>query len=62
MPQLVIIGLVAVGGVLAYRFIKREIARVDGDLNRRKSVNKKGDGQTLVYDEETGKYRPKSKG
>jgi 3-mercaptopyruvate sulfurtransferase SseA len=58
MPQLIIIGVVLVGGWFAWKALKREMARVDNELE---SVRKRPT-ETLVEDPKTGKYRLKDKG
>ena len=58
MPQLIIIGVVLVGGWMAWKTLKREMARVDNELE----AVRKRPAETLVQDPETGKYRLKDKG
>jgi 3-mercaptopyruvate sulfurtransferase SseA len=58
MPQLIIIGVVLVGGWMAWKALKREMARVDNELE----AVRKRPAETLVQDPETGKYRLKDKG
>ena len=58
MPQLIIIGVVLVGGWLAWKALKREMARVDNELE----AVRKRPTETLVEDPKTGKYRLKDKG
>ena len=58
MPQLIIIGVVLVGGWVAWKALKREMARVDNELE----AVRKRPAETLVQDPETGKYRLKDKG
>jgi hypothetical protein len=63
MPQLIFLGLLAVGGYIAWKAIKREMARVDEKVRKAK-MEREGKGkptETLEYDEETGTYRPKDK-
>jgi hypothetical protein len=58
MPQLIIIGAVLVGGWMAWKALKREMARVDNELE----AVRKRPSETLVHDPKTGKYRLKDKG
>jgi len=58
MPQLIIIGVVLVGGWMAWKALRREMARVDNELE----AVRKRPAETLVQDPETGKYRLKDKG
>jgi len=58
MPQLIIIGVVLVGGWIAWKALKREMARVDNELE----AVRKPPTETLVHDPKTGKYRVKDKG
>lgn len=60
MPQLILIGLVAIGGYFIWKAIKREMARVDRDLKEAKSEQVRKTATTLEQDPETGRYRPKS--
>lgn len=57
MPQLLIIGAVLIGGWYAWRVLKREMARVDRELE---AVRKKP-AETLEHDPGTGRYRLKDK-
>jgi hypothetical protein len=57
MPQLIIIGIVLVGGWLAWKALKREMARVGRDLDRARGRPT----ETLTQDPETGKYKLKDK-
>ncbi|HSG95505.1 MAG TPA: hypothetical protein VLA28_08290 [Afifellaceae bacterium] len=59
MPQLILLGLIAVGGYFAWKAIKREMARVDEKVRKAKMEREGKPTETLEYDEETGKYRPK---
>ena len=59
MPQLIIIGLIAVGGYFAWKALKREMARVDNKIRKAKMEREGKPTETLEYDEETGTYRPK---
>ena len=38
MPQLILLGLVAVGGIFIWRVVKREMARVDEKVRKAKNV------------------------
>lgn len=58
MPQLIIIGVALVGGWYAWRTLKREMARVDREVE----AVRKRPSETLVEDPKTGKYRPRDKG
>jgi hypothetical protein len=57
MPQLIIIGVALVGGWYAWKTLKREMARVDREVE----AVRKRPSETLVEDPETGKYRPRDK-
>ena len=59
MPQLIFLGLIAVGGYFAWKVVKREMARVDERIRKAKMEREGKPAETLEYDEETGKYRPK---
>ena len=59
MPQLVILGLIAVGGYFAWKVVKREMARVDEKVRKAKMERQGKPTETLEYDEKTGTYRPK---
>ena len=58
MPQLVVIGAVLVGGWYAWKVLKREMARVDREVE----AVRKPPRDTLTQDPETGRYRVKDKG
>ena len=58
MPQLIIIGVALVGGWYAWKTLKREMARVDREVE----AVRKRPSETLVEDPKTGKYRLKDKG
>jgi hypothetical protein len=58
MPQLLIVGAVIVGGWYAWKALKREMARVDRELD---AVRTKP-SETLERDAETGRYKLKDKG
>jgi hypothetical protein len=57
MPQLLLIGAVVMGGWYAWKALKREMARVDREVE----AVRKGPGETLERDPETGRYRLKEK-
>ncbi len=59
MPQLIFLGLLVAGGYFAWKAIKREMARVDQELNEAKKTPSDKQGATLELDPETGRYRPK---
>ena len=58
MPQLILIGAVLVGGWLAWKAVKREMARVGRELDRTRDRPT----ATLTQDPKTGKYKVKDKG
>lgn len=58
MPQLIVIGAIIIGGWIAWKALRREMSRVDRELD---SVRKRPT-DTLVQDPKTGKYRLKEKG
>jgi hypothetical protein len=58
MPQLIIIGVALVGGWYAWKMFKREMARVDREVE----AVRKRPSETLVRDPKTGKYRLRDKG
>jgi hypothetical protein len=58
MPQLIIIGVVLAGGWYAWKVLKREMARVDREVE----AVRKRPSETLQLDPKTGKYRVKDKG
>jgi hypothetical protein len=57
MPQLLIIAAVAVAGWYAWKLVKREMARIDRELE----AARKRPTETLKQDPETGRYRIKEK-
>jgi hypothetical protein len=57
MPQLLILGAVIVGGWYAWKALKREMARVDRELD---AVRTKP-SETLERDPDTGRYKLKEK-
>jgi len=59
MPQLIFLGLLAVGGYFAWKAIKREMARVDQKIRKAKMDKAGKPTETLEYDEESGTYRPR---
>ncbi len=59
MPQLIFLGLIAVGGYFAWKVVKREMARVDKKVRKAKMEREGKPTETLEYDEKTGTYRPK---
>ena len=59
MPQLIFLGLIAVGGYFAWKAVKREMARVDKKVRNAKMGKAGKPTETLEYDEKTGTYRPK---
>ncbi len=58
MPQLVILGLLAYGGWFAWRALKREMKRVDREVE----AVRKPPAETLERDPQTGRYKLKDKG
>ena len=59
MPQLILLGLVAIGGYFIWKAIKREMARVDRDLREARSEKARQPVTRLEQDPETGRYKPK---
>jgi hypothetical protein len=57
MPQLLLIGAALAGGWYAWKTLKREMARIDRQID----AVRKAPEQTLEHDPETGRYRPKDK-
>lgn len=55
MPQLLIIGVALVGGWYAWKALKREMARIDREIE---AVRKQPD-ETLEHDPQTGRYKVK---
>jgi hypothetical protein len=55
MPQLLIIGAALAGGWYAWKALKREMARVDRELEAVRTRP----SETLERDEKTGRYRLK---
>ena len=55
MPQLIIIGAVLAGGWIAWKAVKREMARVGRELDRARGRPT----ETLMQDPKTGKYKVK---
>ena len=60
MPQLILLGLVAVGGIFIWRVVKREMARVDRELQETRAEKAEQSTTNLEQDPETGRYRPKA--
>ena len=60
MPQLILLGLVAIGGYFIWKAVKREMARVDRELKETRSKEARKTATPLEQDPETGKYRPKA--
>jgi hypothetical protein len=58
MPQLIIVGAGLVGAWYAWKFVKREMARVDRELE----AARERPGETLHHDPVTGRYKVKGKG
>jgi hypothetical protein len=58
MPQLLIIGAVLIIGWYAWKVLKREMARVDREVE----AARKRPQETLTQDPETGRYKVKDKG
>jgi hypothetical protein len=58
MPQLLIIGAVLIIGWYAWKVLKREMARVDREVE----AARKRPHETLTQDPETGRYKVKDKG
>jgi hypothetical protein len=57
MPQFIVIGAALVGGWYAWKMLKREMARVDRELDAVRTAP----SETLERDPETGRYRLKEK-
>lgn len=57
MPQLIIIGAVLVGGWLAWKAVKREMARVGREIDKVRGQPT----ETLTQDPKTGKYKVSDK-
>ena len=57
MPHLLIVAAVIVGGYFLWKVLKREMARVDREME----AVRKRPKETLQRDEETGRYRVKEK-
>jgi hypothetical protein len=58
MPQFLIAGAVIVGGWYAWKVLKREMARVDREVE----AVRKRPSETLEQDPKTGRYRVKDDG
>ncbi|WP_026381127.1 hypothetical protein [Afifella pfennigii] len=61
MPQLVFLGLLAVGGYVAWKALKKEMARVDNKVREAEKVRAEDRGETLELDRATGRYRPRER-
>ena len=57
MPQLIVIGAALAGGWYAWKALKREMARIDREME----AIRKPPSETLEHDPETGRYRLKEK-
>jgi hypothetical protein len=57
MPQLLIIGAALVGGWYAWKALKREMARVDREVE----AVRKRPSETLERDAQTGRYKLRDK-
>jgi hypothetical protein len=58
MPQLLIVGVALVGAWYAWKVLKREMARVDREVE----AVRKRPTETLEHDPETGRYKVKDEG
>lgn len=58
MPQLIIIGAVLIGGWYAWKALKREMARVDREVE----AVRKRPAATLERDPKSGRYRLRDEG
>jgi hypothetical protein len=58
MPQFLIVGAALIGGWYAWKVLKREMARVDREVEAARGRPT----ETLEQDPKTGRYRPKDKG
>jgi hypothetical protein len=57
MPQLIIVAALAVGGWIAWRAVKREMARVGREVDKMRGRPT----DTLEQDPKTGRYKVKGK-
>jgi hypothetical protein len=57
MVQLLVIGAVLIGGWYVWKALKREMARVDTEVE----AVRKRPSETLERDPQSGRYRPKEK-
>jgi hypothetical protein len=57
MPQVIILGAIVVGGWMAWKALKREMARVDRELE----AVRKRPTDTLTQDPQTGRYKVRDK-
>ena len=55
MPQLLLVGLAMAGGWYAWKAIKREMVRIDREVE----AVRKAPSETLERDPDTGRYKPK---
>ncbi len=59
MPTLLGTAILAIGGMVAWRMLRREWTRVNADLEAQRSqVKTSQDAQRLEKDPQTGVYRP----
>ena len=58
MPQLILIGALIAGGWIAWKALKREMARVTREVDRARGRPT----ETLTQDPKTGKYKVKDAG
>ena len=58
MPQVLIIGAALIGGWAAWKVLKREMARVEREVE----AVRKRPAETLERDPETGRYAPRDNG
>lgn len=61
MPQLIFLGLIAAVGYFGYRAFLKEAERVSARVRQAEEETRTGANGTLVYDPETGEYRPAPK-
>jgi len=59
MGQLLLIGLVALGGWYGYRFLRREMRRVGNELDKARQARDDRPTETLELDPKSGRYRPR---
>ena len=58
MPQFIVAGAIVVGGWMAWKALKREMARVGREVEKMRGRPT----ETLTQDPQTGRYRVKSGG